>query len=203
MSDAIDTVIFDIGNVLYQWDIKNLYAKLIDDPDELDWFVSHVVTPEWHFQHDAGLPLAPMLAERIARFPQHRPLIEAYVPRWLETIPGPVPGSLEIVEALAARDTPLYAITNFGVEFWAMFRPHAPILDHFGDILVSGAEKLLKPDPAIYRRAIERFDIDPARSLFIDDRRENVEGAQACGMAGHHFVDAATLRAELIGLGLL
>lgn len=203
MADAIETVIFDIGNVLYRWDIKNLYAKLIEDPEELDWFVSHVVTPEWHFQHDAGRPLAPMLAELSARFPQHRDLIQAYVPRWLETIPGPVPGSLEIVEALAARDAPLYAITNFGVEFWNMFRPHAPVLDHFRDILVSGAEKLLKPDPAIYNRAIDRFGIDPTRSLFIDDRLENVEGARACGLAGHHFIDAPRLRTELAGLGLL
>lgn len=194
----ITTVIFDVGNVLYQWDIRNLYAKLIDDADQLDWFTQNVVTPEWHYQHDAGRELAPMVAELIAKWPEQRALIEAYVPRWLETIPGPVAGSLEIVQALHNKGVPLYGITNFGVEFWDMFRPVAPIFDLFEDIIVSGAEKLVKPDPAIYRLAEQRFAIDPASALFIDDRQDNVESARACGFHAHQFVDAATLQAELM-----
>lgn len=187
MARAVDAIIFDVGNVLYQWDIRHLYAKLIDDPAALDHFVTHVVTPEWHFEHDAGRPLAEMLAERIALFPDHAPLIEQYVPRWLETIPGPVPGMIDLVERLALLGYPLFGITNFGVEFWDIFRPTAPVFDLFRDIVVSGAEKLVKPDPAIYRLAIARFGIDPARALFIDDRQENVDGAIACGLQGHLF----------------
>jgi len=199
----LEAVIFDIGNVLYQWDIRHLYAKLIADPDKLDWFVTQVLTPEWHFQHDAGRALAPMVAELVAAHPDHRALIEAYVPRWLETIPGPVPGSLELVEALDARGVPLYAITNFGTEFWDLFRPTAPVLDRFRDIVVSGAERLVKPDAAIYRLALARFGVAAERAIFVDDRLENVEGARAVGMRGHHFRDAATLRVELEGAGLL
>lgn len=199
----ISNVIFDVGNVLYQWDIRHLYAKIIDDPQRLDWFVSNVVTPEWHFQHDAGRALAPMVAELIDQWPEERELIEAYVPRWLETIPGPVPGSHEIVHALNDRGVVIHGITNFGVEFWDMFRPTAPIFDLFGDIIVSGAVKMLKPDPEIYQLAAKRFCVDPQSALFIDDRQDNVDAARACGFHAHRFSDAPTLRSQLERHGLL
>lgn len=199
----VDAIIFDVGNVLYQWDIRTLYAKLIDDPAELDHFLGHVLTVEWHSQHDAGRLLDEMVAELIAEHPQHAELIGHYVPRWLETIPGPVPGMLDLAEKLALLGYPIYGITNFGVEFWDMFRPTAPIFDLFQDIVVSGAEKLIKPDPAIYRLAINRFGIDPSRALFIDDREDNIASAIACGLQGHVFRDHATLEAELIARGVL
>ncbi len=203
MSQPVDAIIFDVGNVLYQWDIRHLYARLIDDPEELDHFVTQIVTPEWHFQHDAGRPLAEMVDELTAQYPQHSTLIAQYVPRWLETIPGPVPGMLDLAERLALLGYPLFGITNFGVEFWDMFRPTAPVFDLFRDIVVSGAEKLVKPDPAIYRLAIARFGIDPARSLFIDDRQDNIASAIACGLQGHVFRDTATLEADLVARGVI
>lgn len=200
---AIDTVIFDIGEVLYRWDLRFLFEKLIDDPQELDWFLAHVVTPEWHSQHDAGVPLADMVPERIAQFPQYREHIMAYAAQFVESIPGPVAGSLELVRRLAANDIPLYAISNFGAEFWPIFRPGAPIFDLFSGIIVSGEEKMAKPDPAIYNLAIRRFALAPARCLFIDDRLENIEAARAAGMSGHHFSDADLLEQELVQIGLI
>ncbi len=191
-------VIFDVGRVLFDWDLRYLFAKLIADEGELEWFVTHVVTPQWHFQHDAGRPLADMLPELKAEFPDHAPLIDAYAARFNETIPGPVPGSLELVERLDAAGVPLFAITNFGHEFWEGFRPTQPIFDRFRNIIVSGTEKLMKPDPAIYALAIERFGIDPAGALFVDDNAANVSGAEAAGIAAHRFEDAAGLEAELV-----
>lgn len=197
------SVIFDVGRVLFDWDLRYLFARLIADKDELEWFVTNVVTPQWHFQHDAGRPLAEMLPELKARFPDHAPLIDVYATRFNETIPGPMPGSLELVERLDAAGVPLFAITNFGHEFWEAFRPTQPVFDRFRDIVVSGTEKLMKPDPAIYRLAIERFGIDPAGALFIDDVAKNIEGAESVGIAGHQFVDAATLEADLAVRGYL
>ena len=197
------SVIFDVGRVLFDWDLRYLFAKLIADPDELEWFVSNVVTPGWHFQSDAGRPLAAMLPELKARFPDHAPLIDAYAARFNETIPGPMPGSLDLVERLDAAGVPLFAITNFGHEFWEGFRPTQPIFTRFADIVVSGTEKMMKPDPAIYALAIERFGIDPAGALFIDDVAANVAGAESVGIAGHRFSDAATLEAELVARGYL
>ena len=197
------SVIFDVGRVLFDWDLRHLFAKLIDDRDELESFVTHVVTPQWHFQHDAGRPLADMLPERKAEFPEHGALIDAYAARFNETIPGPVPGSLELVERLDAAGVPLFAITNFGHEFWEGFRPTQPVFDRFRDIVVSGTEKMMKPDPAIYALAIERFGIDPAGALFVDDVAANVAGAESLGIGGHQFRDAATLERDLVARGYL
>lgn len=193
--DALDAVVFDVGNVLYHWDIRALYAKLIADPARLDWFCTHVVTPEWHFQHDAGRPAAETTAELIAEHPAERALIEAYVPRWLETIPGPVAGMPELVARIAAARKPLFAITNFSHEFWPRFVVTQPdMFGHFLDIVVSGEERLVKPDPAIYRLAIERFGLKcPARALFVDDREDNIDAARASGFQAHRFRDAPTL----------
>jgi 2-haloacid dehalogenase len=199
----ITTVVFDVGRVLVQWDLRHLFAKLIDDQDELDWFLANVITEEWHFQHDEGRPLAEMTAELAALYPQYAAHIAAYRTRFLETIPAPVQGSFEIVEALAAKRVPLFAITNFGAEFWAIFRPTQPIFDHFRDIIVSGTEKMVKPDPAIYALALRRFSLAPNEAIFIDDNHDNVESARVNGFVAHHFTDAATLRKELLGLGLL
>ena len=199
----IEAVVFDVGRVLYQWDLAALVDKLTDDPAERDHILAEVIATEWHFQHDAGRPLAEMVPERIAQFPHAERFLSAYATRFNETIPGPVPGSLEIVRELHAAAVPLYAITNFGAEFWAAFRPTAPIFDLFRDIVVSGEERLVKPDPAIYALAAKRFGHAPDAMLFIDDNLPNVEAARTCGWHAHHFANASTLRAELVDHGLL
>ena len=199
----ITSVIFDVGKVLVQWNLRHLFEKLIADEDELDWFLANVVTTDWHFQTDAGRTVAEIVAERKIEFPNHAALLDAYATRFNETIPGPVPGSFEIVEKLAARGVPLFAITNFGAEFWAAFRPTQPIFDHFTDIIVSGVEKLVKPDAAIYQLALSRFGLAEGQAIFIDDNLANVEAARANGFVGHHFTDADSLRSELAILGLL
>lgn len=199
----ITTAVFDVGKVLFEWDLRHLFAKLITDKDELEYFVTVIVTPEWHFQHDAGRALDDMVAERIAEFPEYAAWIAAYSNRFNETIPGPVTGSLEIVQELAERGVPLFAITNFGAEFWDMFRPTQPIFDRFQDIIVSGVEKLVKPDPAIYMLALQRFGLKSGEAIFIDDNHDNVISARENGFVAHHFTDADSLRRELIALDLL
>jgi len=203
MPQPVEAIIFDVGNVLYQWDIRELYGKLIDDPAQLDHFLSEILTLSWHDQHDAGRPIADIIDELAAAHPRHDALIRLYEPRWLETIPGPVPGMIDLVERLALRGLPLFGITNFGDDLWRKFRPTAPVFDLFQDIVVSGVEKLTKPDPAIYRLAIDRFGIDPARALFIDDRPANIDGALSCGLQGHVFDDAPTLQADLAERGVI
>ena len=199
----ITTVVFDVGKVLFEWDLRYLYAKLIADAAEREYFVTHVVTPQWHYQHDAGRSLDDMVAERIAQFPQYAELIRAYAARIMETIPGPVAGTHDIVQELAGNAIPLFVITNFGAEFWHRFRATQPIFDHFGDILVSGVEKLVKPDPAIYALALDRFGLNPGEAIFIDDNLDNAVSARNNGFAARHFRDAASLRVELVALNLL
>lgn len=197
MSVMVKAVVFDVGRVIVQWDLRNLFAKLIDDPVQLDWFLANVVTEQWHFEHDAGRSLADMVPERKAQFPDYADLIDAYAARFLETIPGPVEGTAGLIRALDDAGVPLFAITNFGAEFWDMFLPTEPALQHFRDIVVSGQEKLAKPDPAIFRLAQQRFGHSPQDMLFIDDNAANIAAAQQEGWQVHHFRDADSLATDL------
>ncbi|MGB3166815.1 MAG: HAD-IA family hydrolase [Alteraurantiacibacter sp.] len=196
-------VVFDVGRVLIRWDLRCLFGKLIDDPQELDWFLANVVTEEWHHQHDEGRPIGEMVEERAALFPDYADTIRAYAVRFTETIPGPVPGTHDIVRRLHARGVPLFALTNFGQEFWAIFRPTEPLFNLFGDIVVSGTEKVAKPDPVIYAIAERRFGHDPEDLFFIDDKTDNIAAAKARSWHGHVFEDAARLEADLKTRGLL
>ncbi|MDG6079059.1 HAD family phosphatase [Erythrobacter litoralis] len=203
MSDTIDAVVFDVGRVLFQWDLANLFGAFEPNQDKRERLLREVITEEWHFQHDRGRPLAEMVPERIAEFPEFEAHLNAYRTRFNETIPGPVPGSLELVERLHANGVPLFAITNFGAEFWAGFRPTQKVFDLFDKIIVSGDEKLAKPDPAIFALAAKRFGHAPHRMLFIDDNSANIEAAHKEGWQVHHFREATALERDLDGRGLL
>lgn len=197
LESDIAAVVFDVGRVLVHWDMRALFRQLIADPVELEWFCTTVVTEQWHFQHDAGRPLAEMVAERSAEYPAYAAHIAAYATRFNETIPGPIEGTIALVEALHERDMPLYAITNFGAELWQTFRPTLPVLGRFRDIIVSGEERLVKPDPAIYALAEQRFGHAGRDLLFVDDNAANIAAARAAGWQGHLFTTPASLAADL------
>ncbi len=202
---AVRAVVFDVGNVLYHWSPRALYERLIPDGQALDAFLRDVVTVEWHFQHDAGRNFSETSAELIASFPLHEALILAWGERFSETITGPVDGMADLVTQLDEAGVPLFAITNFSHEFFPPFRAReAQLFDRFRDIIVSGDEKLLKPDPAIYTLALKRFGLAPGEGLFIDDSLPNVESAAQNGFRGHHFEGGvAALRNELAQMRLL
>ncbi|MGK6320853.1 HAD family hydrolase [Sphingomonas sp. DT-204] len=197
-------VIFDVGNVLFHWHPRFLYERLIEDDRALDAFLRDVVTHEWHFQHDAGRPFAETSAELAARFPEHETLIAVWGERFTDSMDRPVAGMLELVQELDEAGVPLFAITNFSGEFFPQARRRWPeTFDRFRDIVVSGDERLLKPDPAIYRLALARFGLEPGEALFVDDNAANVEGAKAVGIHGVLFTDEPAFRAELRRVGLL
>ncbi len=200
----VRAVVFDVGNVLYHWNPRALYERLIPDDQALDAFMRDVLTTDWHFQHDAGRDFADTSAELIEEFPRHEALIRAWGERFDETITRPVDGMRLIVEQLDAAGVPLFGITNFSHEFWPPFREReAHLFDRFRDIVVSGDERLLKPDPAIFHLALKRFGLEPREGLFIDDNQHNAVSADAHGFVGHHFRDAETLKVELARLQLI
>ena len=197
-------VVFDVGNVLYGWEPQLFFAARIADPDERARFVAESRFLEWHDELDGGRPFAEAAHDLSGRFPQYAELIQAWSDDFGSTITGPVPGVHEIVDELDERGVPLFAITNFSADFWPPFHDRErAFFARFRDIVVSGAEKLLKPDPAIYRLALARFGLEPHHALFIDDRPINVHGAEAVGMHAHAFTDAAALRERLQADGLL
>ena len=189
--------------MLYDWNLKQFFEKLVP-AHELELFLRDVVTLEWHTQHDRGRPFAETSVELTASWPRFADAIAAFGPRFSETVTGLLPGMADIVCALHARGVPLFAITNFSDEFWPPFRAQeAAIFDLFEDIVVSGEERLIKPDRAIYELALKRFGLAGGEAIFIDDREDNVRAAEALGISGHIFRGAEPLEAELRELGLL
>lgn len=197
-------VIFDVGNVLFSWDPRFLYERLIEDGQALDAFLQDVVTKEWHFQHDAGRPFADTSAELAVLYPHHADLIAAWGPRFNESVGPAIAGMAELVEELDAAGVPLFAITNFSGEFWRDWVPnHRELFDRFRDIVVSGDERVVKPDAAIFHLALRRFALTADQAFFVDDNDANVTAARALGIRSHLFTGADALRAELTAFGLL
>lgn len=202
MANRPDTVVFDIGNVLIQWDPRLLYRSIFQNEADADRFLAEVLPPEWNLEQDRGRSFAEGIAEALARRPDHREEILAWDTRWHEMVPGEVPGSVAILTALKQAGVPLYAITNFSSEKFAECEDRFPFLaDSFIDVVVSAHERLVKPDPRIYQVLFSRNDLNPERTVFIDDSPANVEAARSVGMHTIHFTDAPALRAALIERG--
>lgn len=201
---TIHTVVFDIGNVLIEWDPRHLYRQYFDDQDALmEHFLDNVCTPAWNLEQDRGRPWDEAVAVLAAEHPECSELIRAYHERWQDMVVGEIPGSVEILAELKERGLPLYAVSNFSCEKYVESRQRFPSFDLFDGVVVSGEVGLVKPDPAIYRLMLERYGLDPAGVLYIDDLAENVAVAEGLGMTTHHFSGAAKLRADLEGRGLL
>jgi 2-haloacid dehalogenase len=197
-------VVFDVGNVLYGWDPEAFLARQIPEDGRRLAFIEDTGLWDWHDSLDGGRAFDEAAAKLTEKFPHYAAYIAAWGARFGETITDPVPGVHAIVAELDARGVPLFAITNFSADFWAPFRAREEAFFRaFRDVVVSGEEKLLKPDPALYYRALDRFGLQPHQALFVDDRWINVRGAEAVGMHGHLFTGAADLRARLEREGLL
>lgn len=181
-----------------------LFERLIGDDRALDAFLADVCTRDWHFQHDAGRDFADTSAELIAAHPQHAAAIRRWGSHFIDSVGPVLPGMAAIVDELDANGVPLFAITNFSHEFWPPFRAREGwMFDRFRDVVVSGVEKMVKPDPAIFTLALDRFGLTPGEAVFVDDNAANVAAAAAMGIVALPFTDAARLRGELTGLGLL
>jgi len=197
-------VIFDIGNVLIDWDIRRVYRRILADEAEIDGFLREVDWYAWNLELDRGGRWDERVAELSARHPHRRALIEAAHHHWHDAVSGEIPGSVEILEALRAAGTPLYAITNFSTEKFTECQERFKFLSNsFRDIVVSAHENLVKPDPAIYRLCLERNGLAAGDCIFIDDGPHNVAAATSVGIDGILFAGAEALRRDLIARGLL
>jgi 2-haloacid dehalogenase len=200
---AIGAVVFDIGGVLLDWDPRHLYRQLIDDPDEMERFLAEVCTLEWHAAHDRGVPFEQSCAALAARHPQHAELIWAWAQRSEDMVAGPIEGTVEILRELRDADVPLYALTNMEAETYPLRRDRYGFLRWFRGTVVSSQEGVIKPDPEIFRRLLERFDLRPETTLLIDDAERNVRAAQAVDMQAVQFTGPQQLRDFLHARGLL
>jgi 2-haloacid dehalogenase len=196
--------IFDLGGVLVDWNPRHLYRKLFNgDEAAMEHFLSNICTPQWNLCQDAGRSFAEATELLAREHPEKRALIEAWGMRFDETMRGPIEGSVAILAELRQRRVPLYALTNWSAETFPVGRRRFDFFAWFQGIVVSGEEKLVKPDPRLYRLLLERYRLSAEDAVFIDDSPRNVAAAQALGIHGIQFTDPSALRRALVELGML
>jgi 2-haloacid dehalogenase len=198
----IKNIIFDLGGVLIDWNRRYLYSKIFTDENELEFFLDNVCSMDWNERHDAGQPFAVGIQEAIARFPQYKSQIEAYVKRWDEMFSGPIQDNVELLERLHQAGWPLYALTNWSGEMFPLARKHFPFLARFRDIVVSGDEKMKKPDSRIFELVLKRNGLQAGESLFIDDVERNILAAGRLGINVIWYRSHAQLVEELGSFGI-
>lgn len=195
---SINTVIFDLGGVLIDWNPRYLYRKIFKTEEEINWFLENVCTPEWNDQQDAGRSFEEATEELVTKFPEHELAIRAWYGRWNETINGRIHETLELLKEIKeSKKYKLYALTNWSAETFPWALDNFEFLHWFEGIVVSGVEKSRKPFPEFYKILFDRYQINPAQAIFIDDNIKNVEGALKVGLPTIHFQSAEQTRKEL------
>jgi 2-haloacid dehalogenase len=200
--NSIQTVIFDLGGVLIDWNPRYLYRKIFETEGEINWFLENICTSEWNDQQDAGRTFAEATEELISRHPEWELPIRAWYDRWEETISGPIEGTVEILAYLRRSNHRLYALTNWSAESFPIARRKFEFLHWFEGIVVSGMEKTRKPFPEFYQILFNRYTIEPASSLFIDDNKSNIEAGKDVGLNVIHFQSPEQLREDLQNFGI-
>ncbi|WP_319411512.1 HAD family phosphatase [uncultured Cohaesibacter sp.] len=190
-------VVFDIGNVLIRWDMQYLYESFFASKEEIDVFTQETDLHAWNLQQDLGRDWAEATDMLVRDHPRYEKEIRAYRDRWHDMVPGVIAGTVLIKERLQEMNVPLYAITNFATDTFRECQERFPTLKQFRDIVISGDEKIVKPDADIFLRLLERNGLDAEDCLFVDDSLPNVEGARAVGMYAHHFKSPFGLAQDL------
>jgi 2-haloacid dehalogenase len=200
---TITAVVFDLGGVLMDWDPRHLYRELCTDAAEMEDFLARVCTGDWHRAHDLGADIRASCEALAREHPGHRDLIMAWAERGEEMISGPIEDSVAVLADLRAAGMPCYALSNMETETFPLRRDRFGFMGWFDGFVISGLEGVAKPDRRIFGILLDRFGLDPARTVFIDDRPDNVAAAAAVGLHGLHFTTAGRLRLDLQALGAL
>jgi 2-haloacid dehalogenase len=200
----IDTIIFDLGGVLIDWNPRYLYRTIFDTEADVEGFIRDVVTMDWNEEQDGGRSIEEANKILVAQFPQWESEIKAFYARWEEMLGGPIQETVDILSDIRSQGQyRLLALTNWSAETFPIALDRYDFLQWFEGILVSGVEKLKKPDPKIYQLLIDRYNCNPEHCIFIDDNRRNVDAAITEGIDTHHFVSPKLLSDYLQQIGVL
>ncbi len=201
----IDTIIFDLGGVLIDWNPKYVYREVFNgDEKKVDWFLDTICTSDWNVEQDAGRTFKDATEFLINQYPQYEQWIRIYYNRWEDMLGGPIQDSVLLLEKLKKANThQLYALTNWSDEAFPVALQRYDFLQHFEGILVSGTEKMRKPFPKIYELILDRYNLNAEKSVFIDDNADNVLGAQKVGMKAIQYKNSQQLINELSHLGVI
>ncbi len=194
---SIRNIIFDFGNVLVQWHPELIYGEYFGDEAKAWWFLRHVADNEWRGRIDAGESTAACIDELKARQPEYTEAIELYRSRWREMLTGEVPGMREVINELRAKGYEIYGLTNWSMETFPAARERFGILQMIDRYVVSGAERLIKPDHRLFHVLLDRYGLKAGECVFVDDNPDNVAAAETLGMKGIVFTGAEALRKQL------
>lgn len=196
-SKNVDHIVFDIGNVLIDWDPERPFKRLIPDDEKRAFFLKEICNQAWNTEQDRGRTWQEAEEALIVDYPDWEELIRAYRKYWIETISGPEPGGFELRDELKASGYHLTALSNFSADTFEEVSGHYPALLDVEGLTISGRVGLIKPDAEIYHYHAKTFDLDPARTVFIDDSPANVLAAREQGWQAVEFATADQTRAEL------
>lgn len=204
MNSKIDTIIFDLGGVLVDWNPKYLYEKIFDSQEEVEWFLNNVCTSDWNIEQDAGRTIEEANALKIAEFPDYEKFINMFYERWDEMFSGLIQESVKIQQKLIAdKNYKVYALTNWSAEKWELGKQLFPFFNDFEGVVVSGQENTRKPFDDIYQLILKRYSIIPENSVFIDDNFENTLGFSRNGIHSIHFKSPEQLKSDLKKLNVI
>jgi 2-haloacid dehalogenase len=201
---TVNTIIFDLGGVLIDWNPDYVFDKLIEDKEKRHYFFQNICTSAWNEEQDAGRSLKEATQLLVDQYPEWQEYIEAYYGRWEDMLGGPIHDTVEIFRQLKdSGKYKLYALTNWSAELFPVALRKYDFLHWFDGRLVSGEEKTRKPFPEFYQLLLDRFHINKEEALFIDDNLRNAEAAEAFGLKTIRFTNPAQLDAALRVIGIL
>ena len=202
--NVIKNVIFDLGGVLIDWNPEYVYLDVFNgNRKKMQWFFDEICTFGWNENQDAGYPLAQASADRIKLFPQYEQLIRMFYGRWEEMLGGQIDGTVAILKRLVVNpDYKVVALTNWSAETFPIALRRFDFLHWFKGIVVSGTEKTRKPFSEIYQITLDRYQLNPKKTLFIDDNKRNIEAAQKFGIHTIQFQNPIQLQTAMESLGI-
>ena len=202
---AINTIIFDLGNVLVNWSPLHVFdEKYFESQEKRDYFFQHICSMDWNEKQDEGRSIVVATQELIEQFPDWEQPIRDYYGRWTEMLHGPIYETVEIFRQLKeSKKYKIYALTNWPTVLFDIALVRYNFLHWFDGRVVSGEEKTRKPFPEFYQRLLDRYNVDPSEAFFIDDSLRNVKAAEEVGINSLHFQSAAQTKDALIKLNLL
>jgi 2-haloacid dehalogenase len=201
---ALNTIIFDLGGVLIDWNPMYVYRDYFDTEEKRNYFFGHICTADWNEEQDAGRSIVDATQELVAKFPDWEQPIRDYYGRWTEMLKAPIPETVDIFRQLKESGKyKLYALTNWQADLFNIALVRYNFLHWFDGRVVSGVEKMRKPFPEFYQLLLKRYNVNAGEALFIDDNLRNVKAAADLGITSIHFKNAGKLSEQLKEFSLI
>jgi 2-haloacid dehalogenase len=200
--ENINTIIFDFGGVLVEWDPRHMYRHVFENIPEMEYFLTHICTEDWNLQQDGGRSLSEGTRILQDKFPEYSTKIQLFYDRWEEMLKGEISENVILLKELKEKYK-LYGLTNWSAETFPIALKRFPFFEYFDGIVVSGQEKMIKPDEEIFKLIMSRYHLQSENSLFIDDNLKNINTANKMGFATIHVQEKTDLKKELSFMGLL